>query len=134
MKIKGINKAMSSQAFGWMLIGGGAILAYYIIKKVKNTTISVVNSISYQGTSLTSQRVMQLASQIKGAWGFFNDDEEAVYSAMRFLKNEMDWNYLVATYNTGGSDMIKDITKYMNAKERQKINNILIANGISAKF
>lgn len=131
----GINRAISSPIFGWLIIGTGVILTYKATKAANNIITNTAIQIS--GATLNYNQINNIANQIKGAWGILNDDEEAIYNAFSKLNNQKDFEYLVKVYEYGTifkENLFESITKRMNAKERAKINNILSLKGIQANF
>ena len=133
------------------IVLGGAIVCYYFITVLKRKIAEQKNDITNElnkpetqsailhNATITRARALQLADQIKGAWGVVNDDEAAVYAAFNELENEADVYLLMSVYsfNPWGSkteNLQTSITYRMNKNERQKINDILVAKGIDITF
>lgn len=130
---------------------GAAIVAYWLFKNIKKTIAEQNNSLQNElskaetqaailnSATISKARALQLADQIKGAWGVVNDDEAAVYAAFNELENEADVYLLMSVYsfNPWGSkteNLQTSITYRMNKNERQKINDILASKGIDITF
>lgn len=133
------------------IVLGGAIVCYYLItvlkKKIAEQKNDITNELNkpetqaaiLQNATISKARALQLADQIKGAWGVVNDDEKAVYNAFDQLENEADVYLLMSVYsfNPFGSKMENlqtSITSRMSNAERRKINDILISKGIEITF
>lgn len=122
------------------------IVSYYIlinlrtkIKQQKNDLQSIVNESQIQdainrNTTISRARAAQIADQIKGAWGLINDDENAIYNAIRQLQNDADVLLLITVYDYKGENLQVSFTKRLNNRERSKINDILKTKGISITF
>ena len=137
MRIGGVKRVFESEAMGWVVVVGCVVLAGVLIKKVlkvTNKAVTVVSAALYPGTTLTASSVTDIANKIANAWGFFNDDEEAVYNALNRLSNEADLKYLMQVYDNGGEDLATSIRKRMSSSEVQKCNNILAKKGITYRF
>lgn len=133
------------------IVLGGAIVCYYFItvlkKKIAEQKNDITNELNkpetqsaiLQNATITRARALQLADQIKGAWGIVNDDEKAVYNAFAQLENEADVYLLMSVYsfNPIGSkteNLQTSITTRMWPSERKKINDILLSKGIEITF
>lgn len=133
------------------IVLGGAIVCYYLItvlkKKIAEQKNDITNELNkpetqaaiLQNATISKARALQLADQIKGAWGVVNDDEKAVYNAFEQLENDADVYLLMSVYsfNPFGSKMENlqtSITSRMSNAERRKINDILISKGIDITF
>lgn len=133
------------------IVLGGAIVCYYFItvlkKKIAEQKNDITNELNKPETqaailnsaTISKARALQLADQIKGAWGVVNDDEKAVYNAFEQLENDADVYLLMSVYsfNPWGSkteNLQTSITSRMSNSERRKINDILISKGIEITF
>lgn len=133
------------------IVLGGAIVCYYLItvlkKKIAEQKNDITNELNkpetqaaiLQNATISKARALQLADQIKGAWGIVNDNEKAVYNAFEQLENDADVYLLMSVYsfNPFGSKMENlqtSITSRMSNAERRKINDILISKGIEITF
>lgn len=91
--------------------------------------------------TITSAQASQLAAKIRGAWGVFNDDEEAVYSVFAQLHNLADLFLVIEKYGyyqpnalLPKEDLPTSITSRLNSREIEKVNTILSERGISYAF
>lgn len=133
------------------IVLGGAIVCYYFITVIKKKIAEQKNSITNElnkpdvqetilrNATISRARALQLADQIKGAWGVVNDDEKAIYNAFEQLENDADVYLLMSVYsfNPWGSkteNLQTSITSRMSNAERKKINDILISKGIEITF
>lgn len=133
------------------LILGGVIVCYYLFSVLKRQIATQKNDLQNEldkpatqaailaNATISRQRAIQLADQIKGAWGVLNDDEKAVYNAFEQLENDADVFLLMSVYffNPLGSkteNLQTSITTRMSNNERRKINDILKSKGIDITF
>lgn len=133
------------------LILGGAIVCYYFFTVLRKQIAQQKNNLQneldkpstqaaiLQQATISRARALQLAEQIKGAWGILNDDEKAVYNVFEQLENEADVFLLMSVYqfNPVGSkieNLQTSLTTRMNNNERRKINDILKSKGIEITF
>lgn len=49
---------------------------------------------------MTDAKATRLAKQIKDAWGVFNDDENAIYAAIREVRSQVQLSQLAAKYSS----------------------------------
>lgn len=133
------------------IVLGGAIVCYYLItvlkKKIAEQKNDITNELNkpetqaaiLQNATISKARALQLADQIKAAWGVVNDDEKAVYNAFEQLENDADVYLLMSVYSfnpfgTKMENLQTSITSRMSNAERRKINDILISKGIEITF
>lgn len=133
-----------------------ALAAYLLYKKLKKTNLFGGNksqseitrmleedeSLQVQGTATLSEHdAAKVAETIKNAWGVFNDDEEAIYSAFRRIRNLADLLLVIEKYgyyqsnalNTA-EDLPTSLQKRLSRTEREKVNKILSERGIDYAF
>ncbi|MBP5400751.1 MAG: hypothetical protein J6Y35_03890 [Bacteroidales bacterium] len=133
-----------------------ALAAYLIYKKLKKTNLFGVNksqseitrmleedeSLQVQGTATLSEHdAAKVAETIKNAWGVFNDDEEAIYSAFRRIRNLADLLLVIEKYGyyqsnalNAAEDLPTSLQKRLSRTEREKVNKILSERGIDYAF
>lgn len=132
------------------VFGGVAVVAWLILRRLgltqtrleregntniaeTFTKIDVENQ--KQRATLTEGELRATAAKIKNAWGFFNDDEEAVYNAFNRLNNYDDLMLLIRYYGINKNKGLEDdITGKMSEREVQKINDILAKKNINFNF
>lgn len=130
--------------------GGIAVIAWLILRRLGltqtrleregNTNIAeTFTKLEIQSrkerATLTESELRAIAAKIKNAWGFFNDDEEAIYNAFSRLNNYDDLMLLFEYYGINKNNGLEDdITEKMNEKEVQKINEILSKKNINFNF
>ena len=131
-----------------LLIGGGVFVYYFVKRQIKKnkdekaeeekSVMSAFESVDFQAAAntatITREQAAVLANKIKTAWGIFNDNEAAVYSVFKSLKNSSDLALLINMYLYKGEDLVTSIQKRMNMSEIGKINEILKAKGITFTF
>lgn len=145
MNAKNINLLIKLGMFG-----GLAIVAYLILRKLGltqtrleregNTNIAEtftkidVESQKARAT-LSESELRAIAAKIKNAWGFINDDEEAVYNAFQRLNNYDDLMLVIRYYGINKNKGLEDdITARMSQSEVDKINAILANKNINFNF
>jgi len=75
---------------------------------------------------LSNDVANQYAKDIKKSWGWFNDDEAAVYSVFRKMANKIQISQIADAYaQLYKADLLGDIEYYLNAKERAFLWNII---------
>lgn len=91
--------------------------------------------------SISTVQASQYAARIKGAWGVFNDDEEAIYSVIGQLHNLADLFLVIEKYGyyqpnalSAKEDLPTSLTKRLSAKELEKVNEMLAERGINYAF
>lgn len=91
--------------------------------------------------SISSVQASQYAARIKGAWGVFNDDEEAIYSVIGQLHNLADLFLVIEKYGyyqpnalSAKEDLPTSLTKRLSGKELEKVNSMLTERGINYAF
>lgn len=142
-----MNEFLKSNKIVSVAIGAiAAALAVWILLKLKNKIVAQQNEVesifsneelkraTEQNATITKARASQLCEQIKSAWGFLNDDEDAIYNVFKQLKNEWDLALLIQMYNYKGENLQQSITSRMSNSERRKINEILVNQGIEVTF
>lgn len=112
-------------------------------KDFKSGTSEAENETGMKPT-ISKTKAATLCEQIYKACRYAGTDEQAIYSALRQLKNQADWvllkNYYGEWYkaNTyhiwGESTLVGTLTGDLNASELQTCRNILDENGIVADF
>lgn len=91
--------------------------------------------IQKQGATLSDAELRSVAASIKNSWGFLNDDEEKIYSSFSRLNNLNDLLLVIRYYGTYKGEGLEDsISSRMNAREVNKINEILANKGINFSF
>jgi hypothetical protein len=84
--------------------------------------------------TLTAIKAHELASIIFNAFGFLNDDEDAIYRAFGLIQNADDMrlvykSYGIKTigplYNTKNLDLVQTLNEYLSSEELQPIENKL---------
>lgn len=133
-----------------------ALAAYLLYKKLKKTNLFGGNksqsdiarmleedeSLQVQGTATLSEHdAAKVAETIKNAWGVFNDDEEAIYSAFRRIRNLADLLLVIEKYGyyqsnalNAAEDLPTSLQKRLSRTEREKLNKILSERGIDYAF
>lgn len=86
--------------------------------------------------TISEQQAANIAQTIKDAWGYFNDDEDAIFEALRGLKNTSDWLMVVSAYGTNSRGMSdrtlkSDLKARLSSEEYQCVVDILSAKGIT---
>jgi hypothetical protein len=81
------------------------------------------------GYSLSEGELNTIADQINDSYGYFNDDEDAVYSAFNKLKTKGDLSKLNDIFtNKYQKDILMFLNSFMNTQELQpvveKVNNL----------
>lgn len=135
------------------VIGAVGLAAYFIIKKLSKSKSQVIaetdtgevvtqvmedvqnsNAIRSSAT-ITEVEAKSIANKIRDAWGFINDDEEAVYNAFSRVGNLADLYLVMQMYGQyKNEDLEEAIHNRMNAGEIDKVNNILKSKGIGYRF
>lgn len=68
----------------------------------------------------------RLASQIHDAWGFWDDDEDAVYGALNAAKNWVQISQVTYAYNQEyGKDLFAKLDDSLNGSEMMKVQEII---------
>lgn len=111
-------------------------------KELQAANDALAQSTAYQqavetNATISRETAKLLARKIKNAWGGVgNDDEEAVYSALKKLKNKADWLLLVQEYGVNSStfkdrDLEGDLEYRLSDDEFAVVQSILKSRGIS---
>ena len=85
---------------------------------------------------LTTPKAEAIAVQLKKSKGIFNDDETAVYSAMKFVKTKSQLSQVATVFNKLTSqDLTAYLQSFMSEKELARIYEIVknLPAGITAK-
>lgn len=73
-------------------------------------------------TLLTTSGAHALAARIKKAKGIFNDNELAVYSAFKTVRNKAQVSQLAETFQREyGMDLVEYLREFMNEKELARV-------------
>lgn len=125
-----------------MLYGLGAYAVYkgaqYVFSYVGGAIDADAAKFKGQGykATLSQAEYMNLASQIKAAKGYLNDDEAAVYSALMQLNNPVDFIELQKAFGIeeqffgSDQDLLAFLRDMLNQDEKTKANNILAQRNI----
>ena len=132
------------------MFGGFAVVVWLILRRLGLTqtrleregNINIAETFTKieveeqkQRATLTESELRAIAAKIKNAWGFFNDDEEAVYNAFSRLNNYDDLMLMIRYYGINKKNGLEDdITDKMGEREVQKINDILAKKNINFNF
>lgn len=77
-------------------------------------------------TLLTTAGAHALAARIKKAKGIFNDDELAVYSAFKTVRNKAQVSQLAETFQREyGMDLVEFLRDFMNEKELARVFDLV---------
>jgi hypothetical protein len=75
--------------------------------------------------TLTTTNAKLIAKYINDSWGLFNDDEEAVYANMMFIKTKEDLSFVSYWYSQrAGASLLDDLYKKLSSKEFLRIEMI----------
>lgn len=108
------------------------VVMYRLVRSRQKNMAILTESVA--GATLSDTQIAGIATKIESAWGVFNDDETAVYNAFQMLGNKQDLVKLMRKYYYKGETLQQSISKRMNAREINKINQILKAKGIEYAF
>ena len=114
------------------------------INKSTTEDIKILNKQGIKPTYYASQYV-QFADKLYNAMitsnPFQGTDEDAIYSVMRLMKNDVDINMLVKAFGTRrmefslkGGGLAAFLQDDLDAKEMAKVNKILSDNKINYRF
>ena len=127
-----------------ILLAGGVALYLFVkwqIKKKKEHDKSVEGMFenidlekAAKTATLTKEQAGVIANKIKNAWGFLNDDEEAIYQAMKQVKNSSDLAMIMNLYSYKGEDLATSLGTRLTVAERAKVNEIIKSNGLDLEF
>lgn len=87
-----------------------------------------------ESATLSKEQIALLVNKIKNAWGYLNDDEEAIFSAFRQLGNKYDLALLIKMYYYKGEDLATALQNRLSVSEIEEINDILASKGIDVRF
>ena len=109
-----------------------------------NSSTSEAHNETGQNPTISKAKAAMLCDQIYKACRYAGTDEQAIYSALRQLKNQADWVLLKNFYsewyrdNTyhiwGESTLVGTLTGDLSASELQNCRNILDEAGITPDF
>ena len=135
-----------------LLIGGG-VAVYFLVKKFSKSREQVIGETSTgdivseilqdsqnsaqiaQSATITQLTAKAIAQKIQNAWGWINDDEDAVYKAFAQVNNLADLMLVVQMYGQyKGEDLAEALQSRLSTKELQKVNLILQSKGINYQF
>ena len=110
-------------------------------KELKEATEALSQSTAFQqaieaNATISRNTASSLAKKIKNAWGTVNDDEEAVYAALKKLNNKADWLLLVQEYGVNSAafkdrDLEGDLEYRLSEDEFAVVQSILKSKGVS---
>ena len=110
-------------------------------KELKEATEALSQSAAFQqaieaNATISRNTAASLAKKIKNAWGTVNDDEEAVYAALKKLNNKADWLLLVQEYGVNSAafkdrDLEGDLEYRLSEDEFAVVQSILKNRGVS---
>ena len=96
----------------------------YVKDYVKKNKVRTGQKFSVQ--LLTTPKADAIALQLKKSKGIFNDDETAVYSAMKFVKSKSQLSQVATVFNKLTSqDLTAYLQSFMNEKELSRIYEIV---------
>lgn len=131
-------------------MAGAGIALYFILKRLgifqskleRAGNINIADTFTYkdvleqkQNSSLSEVELRAIAASIKNSWGWLNDDEDKIYNAFGRLGNLNDLKLVMTYYGTYKGEALEDsISNRLNAKEINKVNQILSQKGINFSF
>jgi len=140
----------------YAIIAAGVFLLYMYMKKrtkggifhtepAKSELTELIEadqSGTIQGTAtISGTQAANIANRIKGAWGVFNDDEEAIFSALQELRTLSDLLLVVEKYGyyqpnalLQSEDLATSLRTRLSKKELDKVNKILSDRKIDYAF
>lgn len=91
--------------------------------------------------TISSAEAASIAQQIKNAWGVFNDDEDAVYSAFQRIRTLADlllvsekYGYYQPNLLVKSEDLATSLRSRLSKNELAKVNTILAERRIDYAF
>lgn len=134
-----------------ILIVTAAVAAFVVAKKFgliksqsereleKNADEKVYDQINQNQVTtkktLTDAQLTSMSNAIKKSWGFFNDNEAAIYSQFSKLNNIYDVYALISQYGLyKGRTLEEDLRSRLSNKEVEHINSILKTKSINFSF
>lgn len=133
MNLKNLTNKVDTQAL--LKIGVVACCIFILFRITKRAKQNIdIYTTSTVGATITPLQATAIAQKIASAWGFFNDDENGIYQAFEAINNYQDLILVMRAYNYKGQTLATSITRYMNTKEINRINEILFRKGINFKF
>lgn len=135
----------------FVLLGLAAVTALAIAKKLgliktkserelsKNADEKIYDQINQNTVeakkTLTDAQLTSMANAIKKSWGFFNDNEAAIYSQFSKVNNIYDLYALISQYGIyKGRTLEEDLRDRLSNKEVEHINSILRTKSINFSF
>ena len=137
-------------------IAAGLLLLYMYIKKRQRGGIfaaapanseltelieSDQSGVIQGAATISATQAANIANRIKGAWGIFNDDEEAIFAAMQELRTLADlllvsekYGYYQPNALVQAEDLATSLRTRLNKKELEKVNKILSDRKIDYTF
>lgn len=135
-----------------LLIGGG-VAVYFLVKKFSKSREQIIGETSSgdivseilqdsqnsaqiaQAATISQLTAKSIAQKIQNAWGFLNDDEDAIYKAFAQINNLADLMLVIQMYGQyKREDLAEALQSRLNDKELQKVNLILQSKGINYQF
>lgn len=103
-------------------------------KAARKEAISVAESEGQKQTLGDYDYVIQ-AKTLYNAFRWYNDDEDAVYSVFRRMKNDIDFIKLdEAFFDISKEDMIPYVNSRLSKSEQGKVNDVLAKQGIKYRL
>lgn len=139
---KGANKNVSL-IVNAVLILVGVWVVYTIFRSLKGFGKNIQAkadqaALSAQGVKPTymDYQYDSFASKLNQADGYINDDEDAIYSVAKKMKNDADLIKLSAALTSGeyGSDLAVYLADVFDQSEINKWNKITAANGCTISY
>ena len=133
--------------YGFYAAAGVAV--YFILKRLgvfqskleRAGNVNIADTFTYkdlldqkQNATLSEAELRAIAASIKNSWGWLNDDEETIYNAFSRLGNMDDLKLVMTYYGTYKGEALEDSLSRLNARERNKVNQILSQKGINFSF
>lgn len=140
----------------WALIAAAAYILYRQLTKKKGggllnrepqtseltELLEQDESGKIQGTAtITPTKAANMANRIKGAWGLWNDDEEAIYQVFQEMRSLADlllvtekYGYYQPNILEASEDLAASLRKRLSKKELSKVNEILKERGVNYAF
>lgn len=135
-----------------LLVGGG-VAVYFLVKKFSKSREQIIGETSSgdivseilqdsqnsaqiaQAATISQLTAKSIAQKIQNAWGFLNDDEDAIYKAFAQINNLADLMLVIQMYGQyKHEDLAEALQSRLNEKELQKVNLILQSKGINYQF
>lgn len=134
-----------------ILIVSAAVAAFVVAKKLgliksksereleENADEKIYDQINQNAVAtkktLTDAQITSMCNVIKKSYGFFNDDEAAIYSQFSKVNNIYDVYALISQYGIyKGRTLEEDLRERLSDKEVEHINSILKTKSINFSF